>query len=842
MFEKIKSKLSKQKINIEQYEEQNDLSFKRLSSNVFPYSCLVADDVMLTKNGEVFSMIEITLDDFKKNQDGGLRDAIRKAISQNINDLKTAFWIQTVKRKKEKTVLKQISIQHVFFQKIHEISEKIEKKLNNYETYVYITIIRQGEAFKVSPSYLKYYFSSRMLIKNHNKYLDQSIESLKNITHNIVDALSLYQPKILSIRQNGNDEYSEIIEKLHFLINFEDKEQKIEDIDATKLINRSTYLFENGTMAIKNNDTGKMKVGMSFSLKEIPNIGMSNVSDIINNTRAEMIITEYVSYVNQKYAISKFQEQKKILDRKEDKSFQEKVGLSFLDQKNNTKYCQSSLSIILLANNIKEMKSFISDCTKMFSKYGIVMAREDISLERNYYAMMPANFLFTHRTTIHDAEEVASFCYSYVPQENSADNFLNKNILFNIGTLKSNPVPIGFDKNKKNVMISGGANVGKTVLANFLLASWMKYNKSNVYIIEFKNKSSIFTDAIGGKNYTISTDRQIHNAFFNCLNVDIFDNQNDKEDYIFEMISLFLGAINILITPEISSEIRQIAKYIVSIKEKKNDNNERIALHDIRQFLKGKTIENELQSWHSIGRFYHLFDNREDVFDESNVLHFFIDDTIQNNSLLLTTIVNHIITNILQRAKNNTKEPTIVILDEPFLAFGNSFFKQKLEKIIKDMEKNRIYCIFKVRDFKREATSIVDFNILCNSCGLQMHFANKFVDNYYAKVFNLEKIGCMSIKTLAMYEGRNLIVKLPQYLYSCRFELDDFKDTLKLLSDREETMAKIFSIKESLKTDNCDRWLSAYYSNLNTNIDVEDKINLQKELQAIRNVKRILDS
>ncbi len=837
----MKFKLSKKKVELDKKEKQSDLSFKRLSPNVFPYSCLVADDVMLTKNGEVFSMIEMTVDDFKKNQDGGLRDAIRKAISQNINDLKTAFWIQTVKRKKEKTMLKKISTKHIFFQKIQEISEKIEKNLNNYETYVYITIIRQGEAFKVKPSYLKNYLSSRLLIHNHDKYLDQSIESLKNITKNIVDALYLYQPKILSVRQSGNDEYSEIIEKLYFLINFDDKEQKIEDIDATKLINRSSYFFENGTMAMKNNDTGKMRLGMSFSLKEIPNISMSNVSDIINNTRSEMIITEYVSYVNQKYAISQFQEQKRILDRKDDKSFQEKVGLSFLDQTNNTKYCQSSLSIILLANNIKEMKSFVSDCTKMFSKYGIVMAREDISLERNYYAMMPANFLFTHRTTIHDAKEVASFCYSYVPQENSADNFLNKSVLFNIGTLKGNPVSIGLDKNKRNVIISGGANIGKTVLSNFLLASWLKYNESDVYIIEFKNKSSIFTDAIGGKNYTISIDRQRHNTFFNCLNVDIFDNKNDKENYIFEMISLFLGAINVLITPEISSEIRQIAKYIISIKEN-NNNKEHLALHDIRQFLKGKIIENELQSWHSIGRFYHLFDNREDVFDDNNILHFFIDDTIQNNSLLLTTIVNHIITNIVQKAKNNTNKTTIVVLDEPFLAFGNSFFKQKLEKIIKDMEKNKIYCIFKVRDFKKAATSIVDFNSLCNSCGLQMHFANKFVDNYYAKVFNLEKIGFMSIKTLAMYEGRNLIVRQPQYLYSCKFTLDDFKDTLKLLSDREETMAKIFSIKESLKTDNCDRWLSAYYSNLNTNIDVEDKINLQQELQAIRNVRRILDS
>ena len=64
----------------------------------------------------------------------------------------------------------------------------------------------------------------------------------------------------------------------------------------------------------------------------------------------------------------------------------------------------------------------------MFSKHGIVMAREDISLERNYFAMMPANFSFIHRMTIHDAKEVGCFSYSYRPKQNNTENFLNNTI------------------------------------------------------------------------------------------------------------------------------------------------------------------------------------------------------------------------------------------------------------------------------------------------------------------------------------------------------------------------------------------------------------------------------
>ena len=831
---KTKFKNAKKKIDI----NNGKLSLKKLSPNAFPYSCLVADDVMLTKNGEVFSMIEIILDDFKKNQEGGLRDAIRKAISENTNDLKTAFWIQTVKRKikKEKTEEQQKDI-NLFLKKVYEVSQSIEEKLNNYETIIYITIIRQGKSFKIGQSSLQDYFSNSFLANKHNKYLDENIQRVKEITSNIANILSQYNPKILKTRILNECEYSEIIEKLYFLVNFEDKPQKVDIVDATDLINNSSYFFENGIMAIKNNDSDKIKLGMSFSLKEIPNISMTNVSDIINNTRAEMIITEYVSYIDQKYAISNFKDQKELLEKKIDKEFQEKVGLSFLD-KANTKYCQSSLSIFVLAGNIKELNSFVSDCTKMFSKHGIVMAREDISLERNYFAMMPANFSFIHRMTIHDAKEVGCFSYSYRPKQNNTENFLNNTILFNIGTLKGNPVPIGFDKNKTNTLIVGNNNTGKAVLSNFLASSYMRNNDTNLFIIEFKNKSSTLLDAIGGKSYTVSLDRQRHTARFNGINTNIFDTQEEKENYIFEMFSLFLSNINIVITQDIANEIRQIAQYII---EKQNTLKQPIALHDIRDILKGKDIDNELQSWHSIGRYYYFFDNRDDVFLENNLLRLFIDDTIKNNSLLLTTIIYHIFSNILQLAKKSNKQ-TIVVLDEPFLAFGNSYFKVKMKKLLKDMSKNNIHCIFRISDIEKEHTTIVDFSCLTQSCGLQIHFANQYADSDYGRIFGLEKLDYMSIKALSGYEGRNILVKYPQYVYTCEFDIKQYPKTLNLLSDKEETKMKILQIKEALRSDDSERWLSAYYNDFNANIDSDESLELQKELQAIKDVRKLLES
>ena len=827
-------------ININKIKNTADiasaLKLKSVSENIFPYACLLDDDVMLTKNGEVLQMIEISLDDFKLNQEGGLRDAIRSAIAENTNDLKTAFWVQTVKRKKSRSKSTHSVIKHEFLKRLYEVSQKNEESLNNYSTTIYITIVRQGRNFKLK--YIKDYLSAKLLNRIHNKYLDNAIEEIKNITMNITSMLGVYSPKVLAIRKDfDGNEFSELLETLYFLVNFKDKDIPVCPVDATKLVNDSLYLFENGIIAMQNQTSNDLKLGMAFSLKEVPRINMSNVSDIVNNTRAEMVITEYISYVDQKKAISQFVEQKSFLKGRDDKGFQETVGLSFLNGGEDVKYSQSSISLMILAKDVAELQTFVVDAINMFSKHGIVMAREDVSSERTYYASMPANFNFVHRLTIHDAQENGCFCYSYTPQESDASEFLQENVLFNIGTLKSNPVPIGIDSERYNVMIGGLPNSGKTTMANFLASSIIREFDANICIIEFNNRSRVFIDALGGQWFRVSATKQNHTALFNSLNLSLFKHEQSIDAYLHELISMLLNANNVLVTPEISGEIQKVVDYIKEYAK----TNKKFALHDVRKAFKDLSFEQDIQCWHSIGKYYHLFDNREDVFDDNQSLAFFIDETISNNTSLLALIINHLFINIIQRAKRSTK-PMVVILDEPFLAFGNNIFKNKLNKMIETMSKNNVYCIFKVSDLEKESATIVDFTQLINSCGLQMHFANKYVDFNYGRVFRLEKLEYMAIRTLAGYEGRNLIVKQRSGLYSCTFDLSSFTKMLGILSDKGETQAKIFQIKEGLQTDAYERWLPAYFGKFVSSETVADQYKLQQELKAIQDIKRLMES
>jgi hypothetical protein len=50
------------------------------------------------------------------------------------------------------------------------------------------------------------------------------------------------------------------------------------------------------------------------------------------------------------------------------------------------------------------------------------------------------------------------------------------------------------------------------------------------------------------------------------------------------------------------------------------------------------------------------------------------------------------------------------------------------------------------------------------------------------------------------------------------------------------------AIKDTLQTESVDRWLTAYYGDFDTNSDEESRLALQRELQAIKDVRRLMES
>ena len=53
---------------------------------------------------------------------------------------------------------------------------------------------------------------------------------------------------------------------------------------------------------------------------------------------------------------------------------------------------------------------------------------------------------------------------------------------------------------------------------------------------------------------------------------------------------------------------------------------------------------------------------------------------------------------------------------------------------------------------------------------------------------------------------------------------------------------KLPYLTEALKTDNCNRWVSAYFNSFETSESAEERRKLQQELKAIKDVQRLIEN
>ena len=800
MFNKIRTNLKRDN---QHKKENSEYTLSPISNNFFPYSCLVDDDVLMTKNGELFQTIEIKMTDFTKNKDTGLRDVVRKAISNDTIDLQTAFWIHTVKRKKGNNTKDSntMSSKNFFLQKVSNVINDIKQGLNRYDIITYITIVQGNKNGNISP--LETFKNAISSISDSTYTLQKKISSLKETTSYIATQLQDYSPHILGIRTDEEEKkYSELMEFLYFLVNHKHKEMEIEQVDITDKINESNYLFKDGKMLFKNNNTNDVNIASVFTIKEVQDFNISITADIINNIDAEIIITEYIDSIDKKTANN-------FINAKSEFIKQPNVGVL---GNNQEKYYQSSTSVFVFndVGNANNTLDVFLRCANVFAEKGIVIVREDIGLERSYYAMMPANFYFTYRLSIHNNHEIGSFIYSYVFQEMNSDIFIRNFPLLNIGTLKNNPVQIGFLKENSNILISGSEKSGKGIVANLLTSAWENKFNSNIIYIELNKESSMFIDAIGGKNYRISTDQTKNNTQFNLLNFQSFQDTAEIQTYLSNMLSLMMGMDNANIdanfTKKVNSALEIIMEHCMDVKDKNQ------TLSKLHTYFKTDNIDEILRHWYLIGKYYHLFDNKNDVFNNIDIAHFYIDDTIRSKNSLLSVVVYHIFTSIVNFARKSNK-PTIVVVDEPFTLFSDVIFDELLDNIKDVSQQTDTHFIFKIQDFEREMMSSTNFSEIIKSCGLQLHFANKdVVNNNYMRIFQLSKPDYTTINALSKFDGINFFVKYLDERFCCQLNIKD-KKVLSILSDPDSyTYNNIMNIKNNTMNYDPNSYIARYFS------------------------------
>ncbi len=109
-----------------------------------PYVCHFDPNTIITKNGELLQIIRITgfSNTVAISELTALREAVREAVMSHVKDNKIAFWLNTIRRKRN--ISPEGNFDEFFAKKFDEAWTKENKWDDQYVNELYITVIVEG--------------------------------------------------------------------------------------------------------------------------------------------------------------------------------------------------------------------------------------------------------------------------------------------------------------------------------------------------------------------------------------------------------------------------------------------------------------------------------------------------------------------------------------------------------------------------------------------------------------------------------------------------------------------------------------------------------------------------
>lgn len=472
--------------------------YNKTSEDFIPAVCHYDPHTLLTKNGELLQTIQINgihSEKISKNL-SNLRTVVREAIKTAVNHEKFAFWIHTIRRKD--SLDDNEGYAKLLSANIHDIWRRENYWDDKFVNCLYITIVHGGPEVKVTNlnSWLNS-LSTKAISDFEEKYFGLSHQELDQTTNDILNSLKEYGAHRLEIYEEDGIYYSDPMFLYRRIMQLNEEKCPIPNADISSVLASHHYAVGSDKIEVIGHD-GK-KFATLLSIKEYKDVSAESIDRFLQ-IPIEMIATEVFYFVPRKNAVKNFEEQNYILGLSKDSDLKDLKGLNtIMDKEQNTSFCHQQISFMLAGEDLEMLDQQVKKTSSTLSKIGLVHVREDINLEKTFWAQLPANFAFLTRmkpTIFSNAAALASL--HNFPIGNQFNPWGKAVTLLN--TEKGTPYFMNFhdQTNKGTTCIFGQKETGKTTLLNFFISEADKYNPVTLYITD-KMDSELYIKARGGE-------------------------------------------------------------------------------------------------------------------------------------------------------------------------------------------------------------------------------------------------------------------------------------------------------------------------------------------------------
>lgn len=606
-----------------------------VEEDFIPYACHLNEETLITKNSHLMQIIKIEdtvkIENHLGKGEKTIRDFIRDAIKASIQTDDFAFWIHTIRR--TANLEKDFTTTH---EKLIELNKKWNKYNafeNQFRNEVYVTIIIKGVEFKIT-DVIKKYFTHAKLKEAFQGNINQKLEMLTQATSSIISYLHNYSVKKLSLYKKEETFVSEMLSFLNKIINLTDQEIILDEADASNLLAQSELAVGFNKMTVKNavaNHTISV-----LTLKQYVDVNCDLISHLIS-LPFEFIIYQAFDYINTNEASQKFAVQYQALKVSKDVKMMNALKVSNEDLENlsteeKLKYGESQISIIIIANDEKDIESETGSFVNIIAKAGFSVIREDVNIEDGFFAAYPANFSFLRRMQPTKTSAIAGFSsIDGLPIGRAKNNEWGDAVCI-FKSAAGLPFYFNFHDSSKSghtIFVGKNFDIQQNAICNFLLMQSLKFDPQ-IITIDRSKRGRTFGYFMQAKLIHFGLHKERNN-----LNINPFSAFKLGEEAglafcksFFELCLQLDGMQNATTTKYLEEKLMPFLK---------KHHNEIKTLNDFIGFIKNEKIINTFfQYMVKDGAIGHLFDNGIDdaLEDDSKFISINISEAENSDSAL----------------------------------------------------------------------------------------------------------------------------------------------------------------------------------------------------------------
>lgn len=752
------------------------------------------DDTLIDKSGKLIKIIKLAGIDFVTRSKVALdvyknrRNTFLKSFTASY-----ALYFWTIRSKVTKYPEGEFAQPFA-----KQVNEKYRSKIEKTEMYynaLYLAIVsKQPEGIIGKGLDVFRQLSHRVDREAKENYLEQKHKELNEITRKTLSILADYQPEILSVYEKESVKFSQPLQFIGQLINYDAHAIPCVMQDAATLLPRKRLFFNrrSGTVEIRGGDNSA-RFAAILSIKGYPPITYQGILDSLSTLRIEYVITQSFRPYDKHDAKTKLRGQQQDLTQAKDESTSQTAQINTAvddTASGEVGYGEHHFSLTCFANSQQELNRNVGTIIAKFSDVDIECVREDVISECCYWAQLPANFSYIARSADISTKNLAAFAslHNYTIGRLNGNHWGNAVTV--LETLSGSPYYFNFHyKDVGNFLVFGTMGSGKTVLVGFLLLQSMKFGGKRI-IFDKDRGLEILVRAMGGTYEIIK--QGLPTGFNPCQLDDTPENRKFLAALLRKILTTNGQPLDEKDTYTIESAINGMWRL---------DKKERQFCH-LASFFGSKHTEplrGKFDQWHSEGAYAWLFDNPTDSFSlNTDVVGFELGDILKDPECKTPALMY--LTYRVSKALEGQRG--IMFFDEGWKALSDEYFRDVLNDWSRTPRKKNNFLGLATQAAEDTVTSAVS-KTLNEAAVCKIFFPNPTADaKVYMEDFGLSEQEYNLIKTLpddAHYfllnygRGKEMVV--------VRANLEGLEDEIAVISGRESTVALLDKIRARVGND-----------------------------------------